>query len=248
MARKIPQLDRFFRHGKLNLQKRSVPVPGFLVQLSRLTVPKSWFGCFYVIFLILMCYLILGHWNLETSSSSMKLLWTLLTIQAMRRTAESLFLTKWGSKSHMHVSHFIVGIAFYVLVPLIAFSGVDGDDVNGNGVGFMEYSFAIAFLIFSFDQYRNHLHLSKLIKYTVPSSGLFSVVSCAHYFDEVALYGIVVCLSFAIAPWSAQSISFLFMWCFVLVNLSISAKQSRLFYLSKFSDYLVEHSIIPYVY
>lgn len=212
------------------------------------------------------------HW-LNDYSDYNRLIWVLLTVQAARRTYESIFVTKFGAHSRMHISHFLVGIVFYVLVSLIAFTGTSTDtsgtlagkirtivetitkraahESNTGSAGcllFSDYILALAFVVCNIDQYRNHVHLSGLVKYTAPSTGLFQVTSCAHYSDEIMIYGIVTAISMKLGRWSTQSLAFLAAWWFVVVNLSISAKETRAFYLTKFEDYSVKYSIVPFLY
>lgn len=271
VAKSVPQLDRFFRHGKLNLHSQNKPVPQILHQLANITVPKRWFAYFYQLFFVLMLALSYLNWLNEYTDYS-RLIWVLLLIQGARRTYECKFVSKWGAQSRMHISHFLVGIVFYVLVSFIAFTGCVGTEtletlekrtksleeiskrtpLSKADVRFSllpsDYLLAIVFLAYSFDQYRNHVHLSKLIKYTAPSIGMFNLVSCAHYFDEIMLYGIVMAISIKLGRWSLQSLAFLAAWTFVVVNLSISAKDTQAFYSNKFRDYSVKHSIIPFLY
>lgn len=279
VAKCIPQLDRFFRHGKLNLHSLNQPVPQIIHQLANLTVPKQWFAYFYHLFLILMITLTSYNWLSLQFHDYNRLIWLLLLVQAGRRTYESKYVTKWSMNSRMHFTHFFVGIVFYVLVSLIAFTGVGefatmtkrAETITeqlkpvtnrtiretieefltsniSSSLLFSDYILAFAFLIYSLDQYQNHVHLSSLVKYTAPSIGLFKNVSCAHYFDEILIYGIVTVISMKLGRFSMQSLSFLAAWCFVVVNLSISAKETRAFYLTKFTDYSVKYSIIPYLY
>lgn len=248
----VPLLDRFFQHGKLIHNDLKAQLPIFLNLLANISVPKSWFGYFYFLFLALMVVFSVFYWSTYTAAPPQILIWALLTLQAARRSLESIYLTKWSNTSRMHVFHFLVGIVFYVLISLIAFTGIDlsstGSYFDKKLLTATDYIIACCFSLISFDQYSNHLHLAGLKKYTVPSYGLFKYVACAHYFDEILLYALVTILSFNWRPWSSQAIAFSAAWAFTLVNLSISAKETQKFYLRKFDEYHVKHSVIPCVY
>ncbi|RKP30050.1 hypothetical protein METBISCDRAFT_17152 [Metschnikowia bicuspidata] len=245
-ARVVPQLDQFFKHGKLLKSDLNTHVPALQKRLADIMVPKSWFAHFYHIFTALMVAL----WCVSGTAVHYpsRLVQLLLTLQAVRRSYESIFLTKWSALSRMHFSHYIVGLLFYVFVALIAFAGTE---IQGGHLIRTDRVKAVCvslFVIFSVDQHKNHRHLAGLKKYTAPSAGLFSVLSCAHYFDEVMIYGSVAALSFCLAQWSAQAMAFVSAWVFTVVNLSISARGTQAFYKAKFDDYRVRYAIIPYVY
>ncbi|KAG0674256.1 3-oxo-5-alpha-steroid 4-dehydrogenase [Pichia californica] len=102
----------------------------------------------------------------------------------------------------------------------------------------------IAFIIFlfaSYDQWINHNILSNQIKYTLPNYGLFKYVICPHYFDESMIY-----LSLLIIK---PCISFIIIFLWVLINLTISANQSYIFYKEKKEIKISNHYIIiPFIY
>lgn len=254
-ARCVPQLHRFFQHGKLRNSDENAGVPHILKVLANVTVPKAWFAHFYFLFWGLMMMQCIVFWQ-RTNSLALRLLWVLLTLQATRRSYESIFLTQWSTLSRMHVSHYLVGIVFYILIALNAFRGTK----QLSGVKVLEWVpendrlsigttiFLLCFVFASVDQYFNHRHLAGLKKYTAPTRGLFAVVSCAHYFDEIVIYGAVAGLLFVADPMSSQAMAFLSGWLFVVVNLSISAMETHEFYVMKFEGYTVPFNIIPLVY
>lgn len=262
-ARCVPQLERFFQHGKLvgggNLKSHWA-----LDALGNISVPKSWFAHFYFLFLALMLFFCCSCWDYAPNDAT-RLLWVLLTLQAARRSLESVFVTRWSTESRMHISHYAVGILFYVLIPLIVFLGLEAKRqlpskqlavvrlqyVLGvpceNFREFLSGPLVFLYLYFSMDQLGNHLHLSSLKKYTAPTADLFLVVACAHYLDEVILYGIIALLSLNSGN-TRLSIALGSAWLFVLVNLSISARETQVFYQKKFDDYRIRYCIIPYLY
>lgn len=255
VARFVPQLHGFFEHGKLRTRGGNEDIPWIIRLFVKVAVPKKWFVHFYFLFCGLMAVQCVLFWN-STSSKGLKLLWVLLLLQATRRSWESVYITQWSEVSRMHISHYVVGLLFYVFIALTAFSGTgesgtfknDGIDSAESEIGVLYAILAIIFAVFSLDQYLNHRHLAGLKKYIAPSKGLFSLVSCAHYFDEVVIYGSLTALLFVVKPMSSQALAFFFAWLFVVVNLSISASETREFYKKKFDDYTVRYSIIPWVY
>lgn len=236
-------LNQLLAYGKVaQTQRSSGKGLARLVQLfARLTVPKKYFGHFYILFMILQ-WAQLPYAANRILTTQPGIVWLLLTLQATRRAAESIALTQWGLTSRMHVSHYAVGILFYICVAANCYFGLLESSAPALGPRHMVAM--LVFAIFSLDQFQNHQHLAGLVKYSVPTFRMFLLVACAHYSDEIAIY-----LAVAAAAWRWQvlqvSVAFFAAWVFVAVNLSVSGLESLRYYRTKFDDYKVTHAVVP---
>ncbi|KAM3165431.1 Polyprenol reductase [Lachancea thermotolerans] len=217
------RLPTLLKYGK-TLQ--GVPSKGgILGSLQSLTVPKRWFGHFYVystaLALLNVCFL-RGFASL------------LVLTHSARRLYETRCVSKFGKDSRIHLSHYLVGLWFYTAVNCAVF--VDRTRTRSPLARLVA---VIVFVLSSLDQYRNHLHLSKLVKYTLPTYGLFQLVSSPHYFDEILIY-----LSLAVYT-SSLKMFLCLVW--VIVNLSTSALETRSWYAKKFPRAAPSFAIIPYL-
>lgn len=250
IAKAVPDLRQLLRYGKVNLES-SKPEPQshlakLVALLAKLKVPKNWFTHFYVVFALLQwCQLLLVPEKIFNSNYLVA--WVLLTIQATRRLVESFYLTNWGSTSQMHVSHYLVGILFYVGVSMVCCLGLCEEPSGSLLFGWLEIALITIFGVISIDQFDNHRHLATLVKYSLPTFRLFNLVSCAHYFDEIVLYLVVAIEIYVRGTVSKTTYAFLSAWIFVVVNLTVSALETKAYYEVKFDDYELRHSIIPFV-
>lgn len=175
---------------------------------------------------------------------------TLISIQSIRRLFESIFVTKFSPSSKINISHYLVGHSFYILITLTTFLGLLPYYFEGYKYSLivpttLDKVLVMIFLILSFAQFRCHLLLSKLVKYSVPD---FKLVSCPHYFLEILLYLIVLIFSLKLGRVSSIQLQYLIAWLFVLVNLSTSALDSYNYYSSKYrEDFKLKWAIIPYI-
>ncbi|SCV99902.1 LAFE_0B05050g1_1 [Lachancea fermentati] len=195
--------------------------------LLHLTVPKEWFRHFYI---LSSCLSIINLW------SSMNLVSLLVAFHSFRRVYETHYVNRFGKRSRMHISHYLVGLWFYTSLNVAV--AISSTSHQTHSIGSRLFLIAL-FSLASFDQYKNHLHLSHLVKYTLPQYGLFQVVTSAHYFDEVLIY-----LSLASYTGTAE------MYCcfaWVLGNLSISAIETREWYAKKFPSKTPPYAILPYL-
>ena len=246
-------LSALTAHGKVAQNSTLIDSSWFaklINAVAGLTVPKAWFSHFYVLYLLLMWGQFLYDPYTILSNGKYLLVWLFLTCQATRRLYESYHVTRWGNASKMHVSHYFLGLGFYMGVSIICFCGLQshhGDSGNGvTGTGFFWTLLLVAFFaICQLDQYRNHKHLAALVKYSVPKKGLFSLVSSAHYCDEILIYFTVVLLAFTRGRLIAEDWALLSIWIFVVINLSISALETHSYYLTKFEDFHLRYAIIP---
>lgn len=243
----VGSLNQLLQYGKVALQKKEPEgsLDIVVARVASLTVPKSWFLHFYLVFLVLMW----GQmWWVFGASHKYKLIWALLTLQASRRAVESHALTAWGSKSRMHVSHYFVGLLYYVCISgncLLGLTTGAVDAVGASRVDSVELLLVGIFLVFSVDQWQNHRHLALLVKYSVPTFRFFKVVSCAHYLDEIALYFVITVIALRGNTTSADW-NFAASWVFVVVNLSVSALETKQYYMEKFENYDVRYAVIPF--
>lgn len=248
-AKAFPHFHRFLHYGKLvklDESKLDSPLPPTVNYLASVSVPKAWFSHFYILFTVLQ-WGIFARWPTWVLSNSKYLyVWVMLTLQATRRLYESVYVTKWGNSSRMNVSHYILGVCFYCGVSMACWSGLSR---NSPVFQFKMLDFVIwtVFVIVSIEQYRNHRHLALLVKYSVPSRGLFSVVSCAHYFDEIVVYFVVALEAWTHETVTATDYAFWAISAFVFVGLSVAAVETRTYYKTKFDKYTVKYAVVPYL-
>ncbi|KAK6205164.1 roles in filamentous growth, cell polarity, and cellular elongation [Scheffersomyces amazonensis] len=230
-----------------------------------LTVPKSWFTHYYIVFTVSCCLIQLFPWygtyqpEVDTVDTvtykNYKFIHVMMSIQAIRRTIESFTITKFSSNSRMNFTHYIVGLAHYILISincygsLVPFSQSSITPKTGiNGITVIDIILFTVFLLASIDQFLNHYHLSTLKKYTIPSK--FKYVSSPHYLDEIIIYVLFFISSIKnITRFSSISIihlNYLLSTVFVVVNLSISSIDNYKWYKLKFKDeFRLKWSIIP---
>lgn len=217
-------------------------------KMLSLRVPKFWFFHFYLLssilsflgFLILHLHIEVGfpppgillrdindpeRLGLVTADVS-RVVFFLILGHSSRRLVETLFIMKYGKGSKMNISHYFVGIFFYTSINLLLLLSTDFQEeikpADDQAFDPILFGSCILFFLASLDQFMNHIHLSKVVKYNLPKFGLFKYICCAHYFDEVIIYLAV----FA----SLRNISFGLVLTWVVVNLSVSSIESREFY------------------
>ena len=79
-------------------------------------------------------------------------------------------------------------------------------------------------------------------KHSVPSGGLFSLVSCPHYTMEVLLYSVLLLVL------GTSHSSMLLVWAWVVINQCIAGLMSHSWYQSTFKEYpSTRKAIIPYL-
>lgn len=249
-AKAIPPLRKLLQYGKVAQvgQSRSLDsqLAKFVDLVVQMKVPKTWFAHFYVVFALLQWGQVLWAPEAILRGSKYLVVWGLLTIQASRRMLESFFLTNWGSKSKMHISHYLVGVLFYVGISSICWIGLTDTKESVAQFGWKDLVAIVTFSVFSLDQWSNHRHLALLVKYSVPTYGLFLVVSSAHYLDEILIYLAIFSETLLHSPFTNTDVALFASWIFVLVNLSVSALETHSYYRVKFDGYSVQYAVIPY--
>lgn len=263
-----PALGVLLKYGKtaaLHSAETSL-LHRFSYFVASFTVPKTFFTHFYLGF----CLLLMGpktaiftpfnDWlkaeigpGTSQNSDKYALIWLLLVFQGLRRLLECICITKSAPNARINVLHYVAGFTFYPLVTYNCLVGQlqSANDQRGSNAIFTQHLspqscwLTVAFVVFSVDQFCNHWHLSRLVKYSVPKYGLFKLVSCAHYLDEICIYLVIVTISFANGTLTAVDVNFAAALVFVVVNLCLSSLESKDFYTKKFDDYKVRWAVIP---
>lgn len=203
--------------------------------------------------------------------------WCLMLLQAARRLYESWAFAK-PSKSTMWIVHWLLGQLFYVGISVAIWVEASGRFLHrtliSESLGLlisvagavlqkqlrpwaMELTedallkVAIAAPLFSFawtSQYRCHRHLAGLKKYSLPEEGMFRYLISPHYTCECLIY-----LSLAIVAAPEGHLcnrTMLSALLFVAVNLGVTARGTKSWYIEKFgSDKVAFKKImIPFVY
>lgn len=265
MVKYVPFLSGFLKYGKTLKYYTTKPTDentrNFLFEIKQfflnLQVPKFWFFHFYFLSLILsVCtYLsivfnkndIIIRDNDEFNSidfNTSKLITFLISFHSLRRLLESLFMMNNTNNSKMNITHYLVGLFFYTALNLNIFINTTHphpyqeieQQVNFN------FTHLIAFFIFCFamlDQFINHLHLSHIPKYNLPTFGMFKIVCCPHYFDEILIYASIALIT--------RNLSSFLSFIFVLINLTTSSIETKKFYKSSNNGKSPRYCIIPFI-
>ncbi|KAK0737029.1 hypothetical protein B0T21DRAFT_410499 [Apiosordaria backusii] len=257
----------------------------FLSTLTKYTqVPHSWFAFFYIA--SLSCsffwagqYLLHGqalrfiaqkeeearYHGGNGTRGTMDLVqvaagWSMMALQALRRTYEHVFVVRPSPKSTMWVVHWVLGVGFYVAMSVGVWVEGAGALLNNNNTTrannleleretMTKLAVAIPAFFYAWaNQYYSHKHLSSLRKYSLPTEGLFRWFVCAHYTCECLLY---LSMAVATAPnggWVNRTVVCALV--FVVVNLGVTASGTRRWYEQKFGRGAVEGrwNMIPFVF
>lgn len=217
-------LPVFLQYGK-TWQKHKVE--GSLWQrIMHFTVPKSFFQHFYILSTTLT--MISLYWNYQYF-----IIWIIL-FHSIRRLYETRYISVYTVNSRMNWSHYVVGLWFYSTFHMLINLRLYQSQVA------LEPKLlpTVLFLVASIDQNSNHKTLSRLVKYSLPQAGLFQYVCCPHYMNEILIY-----LSYV--PYCTELV-----WplTWVIISLTISARETQRYYVRKFKDKKVpKYSIIPFL-
>lgn len=185
------------------------------------------------------------------------LCWALMLIQGARRLYECKAFAK-PSASRMWFVHWLVGLAFYLAVSVALWIEGAGallshkvilDDLKVTIAPSLRTFVCIPlFLIASGIQHDCHHYLFSLKKYTLPTHPIFRRIVCPHYTAECVIY-----LSLALlgAPkGEVVNKSLLSALVFVVINLGVTAANTRHWYMRKFGEESVRErsNMIPWVY
>lgn len=152
--------------------------------IPHLNVPKAWFTQFYILATVFDSVLLL-FMNLENHQFvCLSLHW----IHVSRRLLECIMISRFSPRALMHISHYLVGITFYIAAPL---SIVLPLNRNISPV----YSIFGISLFFS-SLYCHHQSISILAnlrspgdtKYAIPRGRWFDLISCPHFLFEILIY------------------------------------------------------------
>lgn len=259
----VPQLRVLLTYGKtLSPQSSNCS----LIDLATsLTVPKSFFTHYYIFFtlnLLVLKLTIIGYKYTDyipiiddVNYELYSIFYWFYILQAIRRFSESIFVFNYGENSKMNVSHYILGIGYYLVVSSNAIlSLVQYENSPSFEFNLLNWKIVLPFVIFSLasiDQTLNHIHLALLVKYTNPSKGLFKYIDCPHYFDEIIIYStfpLTILLFKGLQSWNIYDINLVLDWLFVITILSISSHSSHKFYQKKFDDYKQRWCIFPGIF
>ncbi|CAH2351961.1 polyprenol reductase [[Candida] railenensis] len=228
----VPSLNVLLLYGKTAKQVKKKD--SYVNQIAHLTVPKSWFLHFYIVYFGILS---IGGAIVYLSSGqncSVFVAYNMLLVQSFRRLLESLYITKFNPSAKINISHYLAGMIFYTTISINTFLGILREELahSSESASVLTYFLSFLYVCASLDQYYNHRYLSKLVKYTVPTRGLFSILAAPHYFDEVVIYLVVALLAHmeCSAPLSITEGNFWLSATFVLTNLSISALESNKYY------------------
>lgn len=264
LAKFYPRLNGLLKYGKTlsssdSLDKSEDFEP--LKLLLNIQVPKFWFYHFYVIsFGLSALFFAALHLELELESNNTwifqfldgnshgtihptiaRLAYFLLLVHSFRRLAETVFILNYNPNSKMNISHYLAGIFFYSAVNINIIINTSIQQENFKAEPDLDYRVFLPlflYLIGFSDQFLNHFHLSKVIKYNTPTFGMFKHICCAHYFDEILIY---TSLSLLLLN-TTSFISLL--W--VVVNLSVSSIETRKYYKINNDGKVPKWSIIPF--
>lgn len=256
------KLAGFLKYGKtlaLDTSKEETNANFALRFALELKVSKFWFFHFYVLSLVLSVVgFIITHSKVLNNDTShpfslpelenigtipleiSRLAFFLIIGHSSRRLIETCMVFNYKKTSKMNISHYLVGLFFYTSLNLQLFLNTDFlGTITASQFDIRLLLSLILFLFASTDQFVNHLHLSKVVKYNVPRYALFKYVCCAHYLDEILIYTAV----FGVLRTRTSFLGLLF----VIVNLSTSAIETRNYYKAKADSKVPKWAIIPFV-
>lgn len=204
--------------------------------------------------------------------------WCLMLLQAARRLYESWAFAK-PSKSTMWVVHWLLGQLFYVGISIAIWIEGSGmfccsratfpeglglltcvtgallqEQLGPWALGLTEdallkAAFAVPLFFFAWvSQYRCHKYLAGLKKYSLPEQGMFRNLISPHYTCECLIY---LSLAIVAAPEGhLYNRTLLSALLFVAVNLGVTARGTKSWYVDKFgSDKVAAKKVmIPFVY
>ncbi|ERS97174.1 3-oxo-5-alpha-steroid 4-dehydrogenase 3 [Sporothrix schenckii 1099-18] len=193
--------------------------------------------------------------------AQMGVAFVLEALQTGRRLYEYLYVFK-PSKAKMNAAHFILGFAYYAVMSVAIW--VEGSQAilatkhhdASTGSTYAINAEALAkilvgtplFLLAWVGQYRCHVHLASLKKYSLPDEGLFRYFVSPHYTCEFFLY---VALSIVTAPdGRLLNRTLLSSLLFVLAGLGVTADRTKRWYSEKFGAERVAKKwrMIPFIF
>ena len=242
----VTPLNNFLKYGKCYNSKAIANENWILQRFLHLTVPKYFFWHFYVLFSASMLLIVSfprrnSHYSLA-KHNNYTIITCILLAQALRRLSESIYVLKPNQLSRMNIAHYTLGLVFYSLMSINCYLGLTVS--KGLQFSVLDTILITVYIITAYDQFLNHKHLALLKKYSMPTRGLFLMVACAHYLDEIVIYTIVAALALKNQP-NLVDVNFGLAALFVAVNLSISSRESHEYYKRFGTEYKAKWSIVP---
>mmetsp|Transcript_116088 Transcript_116088/g.266431 ORF Transcript_116088/g.266431 Transcript_116088/m.266431 type:complete len:309 (+) Transcript_116088:18-944(+) len=277
----VPALGDMSRYGKIRASKPGKRGSAIVDWVVGLVVPKRWFSHFYIVgaavngallvHLILVWQFneiffvhsalkgdtVLGLFQFMPSGAegSMVLVGcSLVEIHLIRRWMEQWFLFRPSLHAKMHLLGYLLGVSFYIFMPLsIVLSAPQSDNAGrvwvfdhwhtvwhpGSLVGLV--LFTVGFLA----QHAAHRTLAGLRKssadsYSRPHGVMFETVSCPHYAAECVLYcGVAV----MVPGWATVLVV-----VFSAANLGLTATRTWEWYRKMYHGYPVRWAMVPGVW
>ncbi|KAJ6151609.1 hypothetical protein N7470_007206 [Penicillium chermesinum] len=263
--------SRFLVYGPRATPTTSPESSGLLDRLTKWRVPHHYFRQFYIASLLSSAFwafqlvtrgfafqAIAARVNDEHKQQSMSLhqvltCWILLTMQGLRR-----LLGMQHIRQAMLVPHWLLGLGFYLAAGVAIWIEGAGsllshtltiDDLKmTNAPSMRTFACVPLFLVASGLQHDCHHFLFTLKRYTLPDHALFRGIVCPHYGAECIIY---LTLALVAAP-PGQMVNKTLLSCaaFVAVNLGLTARTTKEWYMNKFDREQVKSRwlMIPYVY
>ncbi|KAI3395287.1 hypothetical protein diail_1485 [Diaporthe ilicicola] len=237
-------------------------------------VPHKWFFTFYATYILcavfwagqyrfngsILCSIASRQVELgpaRTTDSHVAVAWCLMLLQAARRLYESWAFAK-PSKSTMWIIHWLLGQLFYVGISVAIWIEGSGTIMRNQSRSpavdltrdaLFKLAIGVPLFLFAWvSQYRCHKHLAGLKKYSLPDQGMFRHLISPHYTCECVIYFSLAIIAAPEGHLCNQTLlSALF---FVAVNLGVTARGTKSWYLDKFgSDKVAPRKVmIPFVY
>lgn len=241
----VTPLNSLLKYGKCYDHKANEKENWILRYALELTVPKYYFQHFYIVFSTCMILVLAFPQQVHFSSAKQNrqsIVAFILMAQAFRRLYETTFIMKANKDSRMNIAHYALGLLFYLLVSLTCYLQLCSPRITS--LSSIEIMLVGGYILAAFDQYRSHKHLALLKKYSLPTKGMFNVVACPHYLDEILIYTIVAVLAATCEP-TLTDVNYSLAALFVAVNLSVSSRESYRYYQTFKDKYNTKWSIIP---
>ncbi|KAJ5994619.1 hypothetical protein N7451_010343 [Penicillium sp. IBT 35674x] len=221
---------------------------GLLDYLATWQVPHSYFTQFYVVSVLSSAFwaiqlvfrgrvfqLIATRISEEHAQQSMSLTqvlicWILLAIQGSRRLWESHKFAK-PSSSQMWVVHWVLGLGFYLAAGVAIW--IEGSSsILSNKLTVDDVKMTNA------PTHDCHHFLFSLKKYNLPDHPIFRAAVCPHYGAECIIYLSLALL--AAPPGQVVNKTVLACFAFVAVNLGLTARTTKEWYMQKFGRAAVQ--------
>ncbi|KAI8847959.1 3-oxo-5-alpha-steroid 4-dehydrogenase-domain-containing protein [Chytridium lagenaria] len=157
------------------------------------------------------------------------------------------------STAKMHLLHYAVGFAFYIITPIAVscdklhdLASVLTSKSYGDHSDDFEYRHVLAVVLFAYgslEQNRAHLTLARLrnkplVKrdsaspYKLPKGGWFDILACPHYFFELVIYAAMLIANWGVQHRIYNNSSCILVW--IIVELGVIADVNHAWYRKTF--------------